>query len=72
MTERFTFADSVTGLTTALETTLTLRSHGFRTRLETTTRTVGSLPPFTLHTVVATPLPRARTAFQKLNSELNR
>jgi len=63
MTDRFTFADSVTGLATAFELTLALRRAGFRTRLGTTTQTCGKLPPFTLHTVYATPAPRAnRTA----------
>jgi hypothetical protein len=65
MTDRFTFADSVTGLATAFELTLALRRAGFRTRLGTTTQTCGKLPPlppFTLHTVYATPAPRANRA----------
>ena len=62
MTEHFTFADSVTGLGTAFELTLALRRAGFRTRLVTTTQTCGELPPFTLHTVHATPAPRANRA----------
>jgi hypothetical protein len=62
MTDHFTFADSVTGLTTAFELTLALRRSGSRTRLVTTTQTCGELPPFTLHTVHATPAPRANRA----------
>jgi len=58
MADHFTFADSVTGLETAFELTLALRRSGFRTRLVTTTQTCGKLPPFTLHTVHATPPPR--------------
>jgi hypothetical protein len=61
-TELFSFADSTTGLAHAFELTLTLRRNGFATRLETTTQTVGSLPPFTLHTVVATPPARPTRA----------
>ena len=53
MTEQFMFADSEQGLTLALLTTLSLRRHGFTTRLVTTE--VGHTP---LHTVHATPAPR--------------
>lgn len=48
-TEHFTFADSETGLTLALLTTLSLRRHGFRTRLASRV-----LSRFPVHTVVAT------------------
>jgi hypothetical protein len=48
--DRFTFADSVTGLEHALVVTLSLRRAGFKTRLVTST-----LAGFTLHTVVSTP-----------------
>jgi hypothetical protein len=67
MEERHTFPDTFNGLLVAFELTQGLRRHGFKTHLVTTT-----FKGFTLHTVVATPLPRARTAFQKLNSALNR
>ena len=52
MEERFSFADSETGLTLALLTTLSLRRHGFKTRLETS---VVCTQRFFLHTVVAQP-----------------
>lgn len=58
MTEdRFTFADSVTGLEHALFTTLQQRAQGARTRLVTHTQTIGE-KTFVLHTVVATQAPR--------------
>lgn len=50
MIERFTFADSVTGLDHAWTVTLSLRARGFKTHLETY-----EFKGFTLHTVVATP-----------------
>lgn len=64
--DRFTFADSVTGLEHAFDTTLTMRRHGYRTRLETTTMNVGKLT-FVLHTVVATPPPRPTRAERGCN-----
>jgi hypothetical protein len=54
MEERFSFADSPTGLEHAFTTTLALRRFGFAVRLETHTQTVGK-QTFTLHTVHATP-----------------
>lgn len=54
MTERYTFADSETGLEHAFSLTLSLRAFGFRTRLVTR-----EYKGFTLHTVVATPPRRA-------------
>jgi hypothetical protein len=56
MTDHFTFADSTRGLLSALEHTLHLRRHGFRTRLAT--RRLFTFPtgePGFVHTVVATP-----------------
>jgi hypothetical protein len=55
--DRFTFADSFTGLEHAFFTTLVQRGFGARTRLATHTQTVGE-KTFVLHTVVATPAPR--------------
>ncbi len=63
MVEHFTFADSVTGLTLALETALSLRRFGFRTRLAT--RDFGHR--FTVHTVVATPPRRPNRADRGCN-----
>lgn len=54
MVEQFNFADSETGLTLALLTTLSLRRNGFKTRL--TTEEVGH--GTTLHTVHAVRPPR--------------
>ncbi len=53
MTDHFTFADNVAGLTHAFETTLSLRRAGFKTRLATRriARTI-------VQTVVATPKKR--------------
>jgi hypothetical protein len=70
MTEHFTFADSVEGLTHAFNLTLSLRRNGFRTRLAT--RVLDRSLPFTVHTVVATPPQREKTAFERLNASLNR
>lgn len=70
MTECFTFADNAAGLTHAFNLTLSLRRNGFRTRLAT--RVLGRSLPFTVHTVVATPPVRPRTAFERLNANLNR
>ena len=55
--ERFTFADSTTGLEHAFELTIALRRHGFSTRLTTTT-----FKGFTLLTVTATPATRPNRA----------
>jgi hypothetical protein len=54
MEERYTFANSAAGLEHALQTTLSLRAAGFKTRLVTRV-----LCRFTVHTVVATPRRRA-------------
>jgi hypothetical protein len=70
MTDRYTFADSVTGLQHAFDTTLNLRRHGYKTRLAT--RELHHSSVFTVHTVLATPPARVRTAFQKFNTEVNR
>jgi hypothetical protein len=67
MTEHFTFPTTEAGLTLALETTLSLRRAGFRTR---TVERV--LHGFEVVTVLATLRPRPRTAFQNLNATLNR
>lgn len=50
MPERFTFADSETGLEHAFTLSLSLRAAGFKTRLVTHV-----LSGFTVHTVVAVP-----------------
>ena len=73
MTERFTFAASVAGLTHAFNTTLALRRAGFRTRLAT--RRLFTFPTGEAglaHTVLATPRLRTRTPFELLNARLNR
>ena len=56
------FADSTTGLEHAFHLTVTLRSHGFTTRLETTT-----FNGFVLHTVIATPPTRLTSADRGCN-----
>jgi hypothetical protein len=53
----FTFADSFTGLSHALFTTLLHRAHGCRTRLVTHTQSVGK-QCFVLHTIHSEPAPR--------------
>ena len=65
-TDRFTFADSFTGLSHALFTTLLHRAHGCKTRLVTHTQTVGK-QVFTLHTVLSTPAPRPTRAERGCN-----
>ena len=60
MEERYSFADSITGLTHAFNTSLNLRRHGFTTRLVTHSMTVGKMEPFVLHTIIATPPARHR------------
>jgi hypothetical protein len=50
MEERFTFADSTTGLEHAFATTLALRRFGFTVRLST-----HSVKGYTVHTVIAAP-----------------
>ena len=55
MEDRYTFADSFTGLEQAFHTSLHLRRHGHRTRLVTHSMTVGKMEPFVLRTVVAVP-----------------
>jgi hypothetical protein len=58
MEERFSFADSITGLEHAFTTTLALRRFGFTVRLET-----HSIKGYTIHTVIAKPPARPnRTA----------
>jgi len=52
-TERFFFTATETGLTLALNLTLSLRRHGFRTRL-----TTERVAHFDTHVVHATPRPR--------------
>lgn len=61
MEEKFTFADSTTGLEHALLTTLSLRRFGFSVRLATHTQTVGK-ETYVLHTVHATPPARPNRA----------
>ena len=66
MEDRFTFANSTTGLEHALFTTLLHRAHGCRTRLVTHTQTVGK-QTFVLHTVHSTPVPRPTRAKRGCN-----
>lgn len=61
MEDRYTFADSTTGLEHALEVTLVNRRYGYKTRLVTHTQTVGK-ETYTLHTVIATPPARPNRA----------
>ena len=65
--DRFSFADSFTGLEHAFFTSLNLRRHGHRTRLVTHTQTVGKMPPFVLHTVVSVPPERPTRAQRGAN-----
>ena len=58
MVDHFTFPDTEAGLTLALLTTLSLRRHGFKTRLATRQLTRMTV----VHTVVATPPPRPNRA----------
>ena len=63
MTDHFTFPDTEAGLTQALETTLTKRHFGFKTRLATRDFGHGTI----VHTVVATPPPRPNRAARGCN-----
>ena len=65
-TDRFTFANSTTGLEHALFTTLLHRAHGCRTRLVTHTQTVGK-QTFVLHTVHSESVPRPTRAKRGCN-----
>ena len=65
--ELYTFADNTAGLEHAFDLTLHLRSFGFRTRLATRQITGATV----VHTVIATPPTRTRTAFSLLNAALN-
>lgn len=53
MEERYSFADSITGLTHAFNTSLNLRRHGFTTRLVQVPITLCKGVPGVMHTVVA-------------------
>lgn len=55
MEERYSFADSITGLTHAFNTSLNLRRHGFTTRLVQVPIMLGKDAPGVMHTVVAKP-----------------
>ena len=55
MEERYSFADSITGLEHAFDTSLNLRRHGHRTRLVTVPIMLTQGVPGVMHTVISTP-----------------
>ncbi len=59
MEDRYSFADSITGLTHAFNTSLNLRRHGFTTRLVQIPITLCKGVPGIMHTVIAKPPARA-------------
>ena len=65
--DRFTFADSETGLTMALYVTLTRRRHGFKTRMVTKPVKLTQGIYGETHTVIATPPARPNRAARGCN-----
>lgn len=67
MQDRFSFADSITGLQLAFDTTLRLRRYGCRTRLVTVPIMLTQGMPAVMYTVVSTPAPRPTRAERGCN-----
>jgi len=67
MVDRYTFADSETGLTLALHTTLAQRRFGFTTRLVTVPIKLGTGFTGVMYTVVCVPPARPNREGQRTN-----
>jgi hypothetical protein len=67
MEDRFSFADSFTGLEHAFSLSLSLRRHEYKTRLVEVPILLTQGVPGILHTVIATPPPRPTRAERGAN-----